>query len=103
VPVASESLSGLQTRWWIEKLTEVRASESHTSGPAFGRADGSIALMADYDDVLHTFLKEVQAENNDLIIESDDVVNIIIFLDHFGRVLRVEQELLVWIVICKTL
>ena len=85
VPVASESLSGLQTRWWIEKLIEVRASEGHTSGPAFGRADGYIDPMAKYDDVLHTFLKEVQAENNDLILETDDVVKNYRFFRSFRK------------------
>ena len=74
VPVASESLSGLETRWWIEKLIEVQESEGHIAGPAFGRPDGSIAPMAEYDDILHTFLKEIQVENNDLISETDDVV-----------------------------
>mgnify|MGYP000862199758 CR=1 FL=1 len=39
----------------FEKLIEVRASEGHASGPAFCRADGSIAPMAEYDDVLHNF------------------------------------------------
>ena len=74
VPVASESMSGLQPRWWIERLIEVREREGCTSGPAFGNADGSVAMMSAYDDVLHQFLKEIKAERNDLILDTDDVV-----------------------------
>ena len=74
VPVASESMSGLQTRWWIERLIQVREREECTSGPAFGNADGSVAMMSAYDDVLHQFLKEIKAEKNDLILDTDDVV-----------------------------
>ena len=85
VPVASESLSGLETRWWIEKLIEVRESEGHVAGPAFGRPDGSIAPMAEYDDILHTFLKEIQSESNDLILETDDVVKNYRFFRSFRK------------------
>jgi len=85
VPVASESISSVDIRWWIEKLIEVRESERHISGPAFGRADGSIAPMAEYDDALHTFLKEIQADNNDLVLETDDVVKNYRFFRSFHK------------------
>ena len=74
VPVASESMSGLQPRWWIERLIEVWEREGCISGPVFGNADGSVAMMSAYDDVLHQFLKEIKAERNDLILDTDDVV-----------------------------
>ena len=85
VPVASTSLSGLETRWWIEKLIEVREREGHIDGPAFGRPDGTIAPMAEYDDTLHTFLKEIQSEGNDLILETDDVVKNYRFFGSFRK------------------
>ena len=31
-------------------------------------------MMSAYDDVLHQFLKEIKAERNDLILDTDDVV-----------------------------
>jgi len=85
VPVASKSLSGLETRWWVEKLIEVRESEGHIGGPAFGRPDGTIAPMAEYDDTLHTFLKEIQSEGDDLILETDDVVKNYRFFRSFRK------------------
>ena len=74
VAVASESRSGLQTRWWLEKLIEVRELEHCTHGPAFGDQDGAAATMSEYDDILHHFLKMIQEEDNDLILDTDDVV-----------------------------
>jgi hypothetical protein len=43
------------------------------SGPAFGGADGSVALMREYDEILHYFLETIQKEHPKLIAESDDV------------------------------
>ncbi len=42
-------------------------------GPAFGNADGSVALMREYDEIIHYFLETIQRENPDLIAESDDI------------------------------
>jgi len=39
--------SGLQTRWWIEKLVNVCGSEGRTDGPAFADADGWLASSPD--------------------------------------------------------
>ena len=41
--------------------------------------------MAEYDDILHTFLKEMQSEGNDLILETDDVVKNYCFLRSFRK------------------
>ncbi len=43
------------------------------SGPLFGGADGSVALMREYNEILHYFLKTIQKEHPELIAESDDV------------------------------
>lgn len=37
--VTSSTKSGLEPRWWLEKLVEVTESEGRTSGPAFAFAD----------------------------------------------------------------
>ena len=85
VPVASESKSGLQTRWWLEKLIEVREQEGCISGPAFGDAQGNVAVMSAYDDILHGFLKQIQKEDNSLIAEKDDVVKDYRFFRSFRK------------------
>ena len=85
VPVASESMSGLKVRWWIEKLIEIRESEGCTSGPAFGHMNGQLASMTAYNDILHYFLKKVQLERNDLILDSDDVVQHYRFFRSFRK------------------
>ena len=74
VAVASESKSGVDTRWWLEKLIQVREAEGCISGPAFGHADGTVATMSDYDDILHMFLKRIQEDSNCSLIEEDDDV-----------------------------
>ena len=41
--------------------------------------------MAEYDDILHTFLKEIQSEGDDLILETDDVVKNYRFFRSFRK------------------
>ena len=73
IAVASESMSGLKTRWWMEKLLEVRGQEGSTHGPAFGHANGSLATVAEYNAILHYYLAKVQGKANDLIMAGDDI------------------------------
>jgi len=72
INVASESQSGLDTRWWIEKLVEVCESEGRTVGPAFATPTGDLATPGDYDSVFRKYLTEVQA-CTDLIDKKVDV------------------------------
>ena len=46
VAVASSCVSGINTRWWLEKLVVVRRSEGCDSGPVFGDAQGAVALSS---------------------------------------------------------
>ena len=46
--IASETISGLRPRWWLEKLVDVCESEGRSFGPAFASADGSLASLLDY-------------------------------------------------------
>jgi hypothetical protein len=71
--LASTTSSGIELRWWIETLIKVREEEGCVLGPAFGNADGSVALMREYDEIIHYFLETIQRENPDLIAESDDI------------------------------
>jgi hypothetical protein len=70
---ASTTSSGVELRWWIEKLIKVREEEGCITGPAFGYKDGSVALMREYDKILHHFLEMIQREDPNLIPETDDV------------------------------
>ena len=73
IEVASKTMSGIETRWWIGILIQIRNEEGYTSGPAFGHADGSLTRLREYDDVLHEFLERVQAEPNKVIQADDEV------------------------------
>ena len=79
VAVASECVSGIDNRWWMEKLIAVRLSEGCCSGPAFGDAQGVVARLSDYDSVLREFLKKVQDEPNELIADKDEMKNYSLF------------------------
>ena len=50
VNIANTTSSGLELRWWIEKLIEVNEAEGLTSGPAFALPDGELmASVVDPD------------------------------------------------------
>ena len=51
INVASKPQSGLETRWWMEKLVEVCESEVRMRGPAFTTQSGYLATPGDYDAV----------------------------------------------------
>ena len=74
VAVASESKSGINVRWWLEKLIQVRASENCTSGPAFGNAQGEVDKQRDYNEILRHFLSILRDDPNcNLIMQDDDI------------------------------
>ena len=72
VNVASKSQTGFPTRWWVEKLVAVCASEGRTHGPAFATARGDLADPGDYNTVFRSYVKQVQ-EATDLVDESKEV------------------------------
>ena len=74
VIVCSTSSSGIQARWWLEKLIEVREKEGFSHGPAFGKADGSLVSSFDMNALLRHYLLEVQKEDGNLIAPDDDVI-----------------------------
>jgi len=74
VAIASKTKSGIDARWWIEKLVEMREIEGMTSGSAFGKGSDSVATISEYDGVLRFFLKQIQAEaGSDLLDPNDDI------------------------------
>ena len=62
IAIANESQSGLQSRWWIEKLVNVCCSEGRVDGPAFADADGFLASSPDYNSTFQGYLSRVQLE-----------------------------------------
>ncbi len=72
VSLASTTMSGIPVRWWLEKL-DVQRDEGCHHGPAFGRADGSVLSLHEYDGILHHFLAMIQQDDPELIAASDDV------------------------------
>ena len=62
IAIASETQSGLEPRWWIEKLVSVCASEGRVHGPAFADEQGQLALSPDYNSTFQGYLARVQAE-----------------------------------------
>lgn len=64
VGLASETMSGIPVRWWIEKLIRVRAGEGYVKRPALGNRDGTrnlslTASHATYDEGFRFYLKRV--------------------------------------------
>jgi hypothetical protein len=71
--LASITSSGIELRWWIETLIQVREEEGCVTGSAFGNRDGSVTLIREYDEIIHYFLETIQRERPDLISESDNI------------------------------
>ncbi len=59
--IASETISGLRPRWWLEKLVDVCESEGRSIGPAFASADGRLLTsLLDYNALFRKYLARVQ-------------------------------------------
>ena len=72
--VANTTVSGIETRWWLEKLLEVREQEGRVEGPCFGHRDNSVMSLRELDGTLHYFLEKVQKEDSSLIAPHDNVM-----------------------------
>ena len=64
INVAHESVSGLEMRWWTDKLVEVCKAEGRTCGPAFAEPDGELASHADYNATFLEYLRRTQASTS---------------------------------------
>ena len=73
IALASSTISGIETRWWLEKLIQVRENEGYTSGPALGNVDGTLASMTEYNAVFKSYLEKVQGESSKLLGFDEDV------------------------------
>jgi hypothetical protein len=70
--VANKTRSGIELRWWIEKLLSITTDEGRDAGPAFASRAGNLASSTDYDAVFRVYLKQVQSDTN-LIQDDHDV------------------------------
>ncbi|KAK1734216.1 hypothetical protein QTG54_014983 [Skeletonema marinoi] len=71
INVANVTTSGLQVRWWVEKLVSVCESEGRFRGPAFAGPDGKLESSLDYDATFREVAKEVQGDTDTEWIPSD--------------------------------
>ena len=85
IALASITMSGINVRWWLEQLMLVREQKGCRTGPAFGDQWGRVALMSEYDDMLHTLLQKVQSKEPELIAPSDDMERNYSFFRSFRR------------------
>eukprot|EP00956_Cyclotella_meneghiniana_P038890 scaffold161714_cov40-Cyclotella_meneghiniana.AAC.1 len=74
IVLANTSVSGLEPRWWIEKLLEVCASEGRVSGYAFKDDTNTLPTSADYNAMVRQYLKEIQSTRPDLFDEKEDLI-----------------------------
>jgi len=72
ITLTNETVSGLQPRWWIEKLVLVCEQEGRVNGPAFATPDRELALSVGYDSMFRRYLLHVQEETS-LVPEDQDV------------------------------
>jgi hypothetical protein len=56
-----------------KKLIQVQQEEGCVHGPAPGYANGSVAALHEYNEILHHFLEMIQRENLELVA-ADDVM-----------------------------
>ena len=83
--LASTTMSGIELRWWLEQLVEVRQQEGCTNGPAFGDRHGRVAWLSEYDGMMLPFLEHIQATEPNLIAPSDEVEKNYSFFRSFRR------------------
>ena len=71
--IASVSQSGLEPRWWADKLVATCLSEGRQAGPAFATASGELAVSTDYDATFREFLHKVREEHPKLLPGADNI------------------------------
>ena len=75
IAISSVSQSGLEPRWWIEKLVAVCSREGRIHGPAFADEFGVLASSPDYNSTFQGYLYRVQSETT-LIDKDVDVFKV---------------------------
>lgn len=71
--LANRSMSGLETRWWVEQLMKVCEDEGRMSGFAFDEADGSPANSTEYNALFRQYLCRIQGDHPDVFSPKEEV------------------------------
>jgi hypothetical protein len=74
IVVANESMTGLKTRWWVERLMELCKQEGRSSGYAFKGADGKPISPSEYNAAVRHYIGLIQAEPEGLIPEKAELI-----------------------------
>jgi hypothetical protein len=77
IVLANKTSSGLEIRWWIEKLLEVCAEEGKQSGYAFSDSDGAPPNSGVYNSLVRLYLERIQDKTPSLFAPTED-------LDRYG-------------------
>ena len=83
--LASTTTTGIELRWWLERLMQVQEEKGCTKGPVFGSKTAEVALMLEYVAVLHFFLRKKQSKYPQLIDPADKVEAPCSFFRSFRR------------------
>ena len=73
IVVANVSQSGLDTRWWLEKLLEVCAEEGRQTGYAFADALGEPLDTAELNALVRHYLQEMHSDDPERFNLNEDV------------------------------
>lgn len=75
VIAANVTTSGLEVRWWLEKLVEVCEQEGRKEGPVFLDEDHKLGCLLDYDALLTpTYCRYLVPSIFQLVSFSDDTI-----------------------------
>ena len=69
---------------------KVQEQEGWTKGPAFGNRTGEVALMSEYNAMLHFLLKKIQSKHPRIIDPTDEVETSYSFFRSFRRTADVD-------------
>ena len=85
IALASNTMSGIDMRWWLEQLVEAPQQEGCRKGPAFGDRQGQVAWLSEYDGMMLPLLERIQETDPNLIAPSDEVEKNYSFFHSFRR------------------
>jgi hypothetical protein len=72
--LANESVSGLQTRVWVERLLEVCNAEGKTNGGAFNNADNSPPSPTEYNMAVRHYFQGIMEEPDSVMPDNDEEI-----------------------------
>ena len=71
--LASNTVSGIEVRWWMEQVLMVCASEGRSTGYVFAGTDGSPPESSEYNALFRQYLRRIQFEGEESFPPSEDI------------------------------